>query len=78
MPDRIGDDRQARRVAPRLAAKFATDAALRDRERRLPWAELDAFVQSGLWGITVPREHGGARVSNGTLAEVVATISAAD
>jgi SfnB family sulfur acquisition oxidoreductase len=78
MPDRIGDDRQARSVAQRLAAQFATDAALRDRERRLPWAELDAFVQSGLWGITVPREHGGARVSNGTLAEVVATISAAD
>jgi SfnB family sulfur acquisition oxidoreductase len=78
IPELIGDDLQARAVAQRLAAQFAVDAALRDRERRLPWAELDAFVRSGLWGITVPREHGGARVSNGTLAEVVATISAAD
>jgi alkylation response protein AidB-like acyl-CoA dehydrogenase len=35
-------------------------------------------VRSGLWGITVPKEYGGAGVSYGTLAEVIATISAAD
>ncbi len=78
VPDLIRDDEEALAVARRVAAEFAVDAALRDRERRLPWAELDAFVQSGLWGITVPREFGGAGVSNGTLAEVVAIISAAD
>jgi SfnB family sulfur acquisition oxidoreductase len=78
VPDLIRDDQEALAVARRLAADFAIDAALRDRERRLPWDELDAFVQSGLWGITVPREFGGAGVSNGTLAEVVAIISAAD
>jgi SfnB family sulfur acquisition oxidoreductase len=77
-PERIGDDAQALRVANQLAEAFAREAALRDRERRLPWEELDAFVASGLWGITVPRAFGGAQVRNGTLAEVIATISAAD
>ncbi|MFM0739620.1 SfnB family sulfur acquisition oxidoreductase [Paraburkholderia xenovorans] len=77
-PDLIADDAQALTAARRLADEFAPDAALRDRERRLPWAELDAFVASGLWGITVPREFGGAGVRSGTLAEVTATISAAD
>jgi alkylation response protein AidB-like acyl-CoA dehydrogenase len=77
-PELIADDAQARLVARFLAEAFASEAALRDRERRLPWAELDAFVASGLWGVTVPREFGGAGVSNGTLAEVTATIAAAD
>jgi len=77
-PDLIANDDEALQVARRLAAKFAPEAALRDRERRLPWAELDAFVASGLWGITVPREFGGAGVRNGTLAEVTAIIAAAD
>jgi len=77
-PDLIADDAQALLAARRLAEAFAPDAALRDRERRLPWAELDAFVASGLWGITVPREFGGVGVSNGTLAEVTATIAVAD
>ncbi|MDM0029952.1 SfnB family sulfur acquisition oxidoreductase [Variovorax saccharolyticus] len=77
-PLRIRDDAHALEVARALAVDFARDAALRDRERRLPWDELDRFTASGLWGITVPRAHGGAGVSNSTLAEVVAIISAAD
>ncbi|WP_028217470.1 SfnB family sulfur acquisition oxidoreductase [Paraburkholderia oxyphila] len=77
-PARIEDDAHAIATAQRLANAFAQDAALRDRERRLPWAELDAFVASGLWTITVPREHGGPGVKSGTLAEVTATIAAAD
>jgi SfnB family sulfur acquisition oxidoreductase len=77
-PDLIASDDEALKAAHRLAAQFAPEAALRDRERRLPWAELDAFVASGLWGITVPREYGGAGVRNGTLAEVTAIIAAAD
>jgi SfnB family sulfur acquisition oxidoreductase len=77
-PDFIIDDAHALEVARRLAGEFAPEAARRDRERRLPWSELDAFVASGLWTITVPRAHGGAGVNTGTLAEVIATISAAD
>lgn len=74
----IGSDDEAIEVARRLAASFAEEAAIRDRERRLPVAELDVFSASGLWGITVPKEYGGAGVSYVTLAEVIKTISAAD
>ena len=75
---RIRDDAQALAAAHRLAEDFAREAGLRDRERKLPWDELERYVRSGLWGITVPREYGGAGVSYGTLAEVIAIISAAD
>jgi SfnB family sulfur acquisition oxidoreductase len=74
----IRTDAEAIAVAHRLAAEFAPGAAERDRDRRLPRAEIDRFSQSGLWGITVPRDYGGAGVSAGTLAEVTAIISAAD
>ncbi|ALX82005.1 SfnB family sulfur acquisition oxidoreductase [Achromobacter ruhlandii] len=74
----IDSDAQAIAVARELAADFARDAAVRDRERRLPLPELERYSQSGLWGITVPREHGGAGVSRVTLAEVTAIISGAD
>jgi SfnB family sulfur acquisition oxidoreductase len=74
----IRDDAEAVAVARALAAEFAPGASDRDRDRRLPRAEIDRFSGSGLWGITVPREYGGAGVSAGTLAEVTAIISAAD
>lgn len=75
---RITSDAQAIAVAKELAASFAVEAAQRDRERRLPIAELNAFSQSGLWGITVPKAYGGAEVSYRTLAEVLKTIAAVD
>jgi SfnB family sulfur acquisition oxidoreductase len=74
----IGDDAQALEIATALAAQFQRDSILRDRERRLPLAELDLFSQSGLWGISVPKAYGGAGVSNVTLAKVIALIAAAD
>lgn len=74
----IDSDAQALEVARSLAGDFAREASQRDRERRLPLPELERYSQSGLWGITVPREHGGAGVSRTTLAEVTALISAAD
>ncbi|MFX6330645.1 acyl-CoA dehydrogenase family protein, partial [Acinetobacter baumannii] len=78
MVARIRDDTEAIAAARKLAEDFSREAALRDRERKLPWDELERYVRSGLWGITVPKEYGGAGVSYGTLAEVIATISAAD
>lgn len=74
----IRDDAEALAVAHRLAAEFALGAVERDRDRRLPHAEIDRYSQSGLWAITVPRDYGGAGVSAATLAEVTAIISAAD
>ena len=39
---RIADDAEAIRVARELAGLFAEEASLRDRQRRLPVAELEA------------------------------------
>lgn len=74
----IADEAEALRVAQRLAGELAVEAVRRDRERILPWREVEAFSQSGLWGITIPKAYGGAGVSTGVLAKVVATIAAAD
>ncbi len=74
----IRDDAEALAVAETLAQAFRPGAAGRDRERRLPHAELEAFSHSGLWGITVPARFGGAGVSSVTLARVIARIAQAD
>lgn len=75
---RIKDDAEAIAVAKQLAVQFGQEAALRDAERRLPIDELNAFSQSGLWGITIPKQYGGAEVSYRTLAEVIKIISTVD
>jgi SfnB family sulfur acquisition oxidoreductase len=74
----IKDDNEAIRIARELAAVFAREAAERDRQQRLPIAELDLFSQSGLWGINVPKAYGGAGVSYETVVEVIKIIAAAD
>ncbi|WPN98579.1 SfnB family sulfur acquisition oxidoreductase [Pseudomonas sp. MUP55] len=74
----ITSDEHALVVASDLAEDLRRDSAQRDRERRLPLPELDAFTRSGLWGISVPKAYGGAGVSNVTLAKVIALIAQAD
>ena len=74
----IRDDAEAIAVAERLAAQFKEGAAQRDRERIWPVAELDAFSQSGLWSINVPKAFGGPGLSYVTLNKVIEIISAAD
>jgi SfnB family sulfur acquisition oxidoreductase len=74
----IRSDEEALDIARRLAREFEANAPQRDRERRLPRAEIEAFSQSGLWGTSVPREFGGADVSVQTIADVFELISAAD
>ncbi len=75
---RLGSDAEALATAREVAARIAEGSAKRDRERILPVAEVEDYAQSGLWGILVPRAFGGPGVSAITLAEVTATISAAD
>jgi SfnB family sulfur acquisition oxidoreductase len=74
----ISSDAQALAVAEHIAQQLRKDSALRDRERRLPHAELELFTRSGLWAISVPKAFGGAGVSNVTLAKVIARIAQAD
>ncbi|MGV7029580.1 SfnB family sulfur acquisition oxidoreductase [Methylobacterium symbioticum] len=77
-PHLIRTDAEALAVARDVAGVFAAGAGERDRERRLPWDEVEAFTASGLGGITVPRSYGGADVSHATLAEIFAILAAAD
>ncbi|MBG1270553.1 SfnB family sulfur acquisition oxidoreductase [Nostoc sp. WHI] len=74
----IGDDTEAIAIAHQLAAEFVKGDSERDREGKIPVDEVNKYSQSGLWGITVPKEYGGAFVSNVTLAEVTKIISEAD
>ncbi|WP_211467951.1 SfnB family sulfur acquisition oxidoreductase [Collimonas silvisoli] len=75
---RISSDQEALDIAHALAAEFRGGASQRDRERRLPWAEIEKFSASGLGGISVPHAHGGAEVSYRTLAEVFRVLCSAD
>jgi SfnB family sulfur acquisition oxidoreductase len=74
----IRSDQEAIELANALAKDFAATASERDRNRTKPIAELDAFSQSGLWSINVPKVFGGPEVSYVTLAKVIEIISAAD
>ncbi|GGX59465.1 SfnB family sulfur acquisition oxidoreductase [Streptomyces fructofermentans] len=74
----ITDDAEALAVAAELADDFRPGAARRDAERVLPRAELDRLSASGLLGVTVPAEHGGADVRQETLAEVFRLLASAD
>ncbi|MCP1194754.1 SfnB family sulfur acquisition oxidoreductase [Acetobacter senegalensis] len=75
---RIENDADAIRVAQQLAAHLKQNAAAREQSDHFPLEELNQYSSSGLWGITVPRSHGGAGVSYATLGTVVQTIAAAD
>ena len=74
----IRSDAEALEVARRLSREFAVEASLRDQEGYLPIAEIDAYSQSGLWGINVPNAYGGAGVSYATLAEVIRILAEGD
>ena len=74
----LTNDTEAIEAAEALATTFRTEAARRDRERLWPLAELDAFSQSGLWSLNVPRAFGGPDLSYRTIVKVIEIISAAD
>ncbi|MBF6203698.1 SfnB family sulfur acquisition oxidoreductase [Streptomyces gardneri] len=76
--DRILSAAQAFAVAQRLAADFATGAAQRDRDRALPYAEVDRLAASGLLAITVPAAHGGANLPPSAVAEVTRILATSD
>ncbi|WP_328391574.1 SfnB family sulfur acquisition oxidoreductase [Nocardia sp. NBC_00416] len=75
---RITSAQQARTVAAQLATEFAVDAAHRDRDRALPFAEIGTLAASGLLAVTVPAAHGGADLPPSEVAEVVRLLAVAD
>jgi SfnB family sulfur acquisition oxidoreductase len=79
LPARVlRNDEEALQAAAELAAEASVEAALRDRERKLPWREIERFTASGLGSIAIPREYGGPGLSFVTIAEVFRLISVAD
>ncbi|MGX5210528.1 SfnB family sulfur acquisition oxidoreductase [Streptomyces violaceus] len=74
----LAGDAEALGVAGELAADFRKDAVERDAGRRLPHAELERLSASGLLGVTVPAEFGGADVRTETLAEIFRLLASAD
>jgi SfnB family sulfur acquisition oxidoreductase len=75
---RVRDDVEALTVVEEVAVKLAEGAPARDRQRILPYAEIELLSEAGLFAITVPKEYGGAGVRAYTVARVIATLSAAD
>ena len=75
---RIRDDAEALAVVEEIAAKLAEGAAKRDRERILPYEEMELVSDAGLLAITVPKAYGGVGVRAGTVARVTAALSRAD
>ena len=74
----IQSDAEALEIARTLAEQFKYHAVQRDAERLLPFEEIEAYSQSGLWAITVPKQYGGAEVSSYTVAQVIALMSGVD
>ncbi|MBH3429171.1 SfnB family sulfur acquisition oxidoreductase [Pseudomonas alkylphenolica] len=74
----LRNDAEALQAAHELAETARTQAARRDQQRKLPWAEIEQFTRSGLGSIAIPRAFGGPEVSFVTIAEVFRLISAAD
>ncbi|MCU9531058.1 SfnB family sulfur acquisition oxidoreductase [Pseudomonas mosselii] len=74
----LRNDEEALQAARELAEVARQQAAKRDQQRKLPWAEIEQFTRSGLGSISVPKAFGGPEVSFATIAEVFRLISAAD
>ena len=74
----IKTDNEALEIAEKLASQFKQDAIRRDAERILPFEQIEAYSQSGLWAITVPKQYGGAEVSSYTVAKIIALMSGVD
>jgi alkylation response protein AidB-like acyl-CoA dehydrogenase len=75
---RIRSDQEAIKIAQQIAQQLGAEESARDRDRRLPYAEIEILTASGLWGITIPKVFGGPGVSHSTLVEVFAILSATD
>ena len=74
----LRNDAEALQAAHELAQVARQQAARRDQQRKLPWAEIELFTRSGLGSISIPKAFGGPDVSFETVAEVFRIISAAD
>jgi alkylation response protein AidB-like acyl-CoA dehydrogenase len=52
---------EALQAARELAEVARHNAARRDQQRKLPWAEIEQFTRSGLGSISIPKAYGGPK-----------------
>lgn len=74
----VKNDQDAINAAYQVADFALEGRNERDQKRQLPFAEIDLFSQKGLGGIRIPKNFGGAFVSNKTLVHVFRIINKAD
>jgi len=74
----ILNDQQAINAAYQVADFALEERNKRDQNRILPTEQINQFSQKGLGGIRIPKQYGGAFVSNKTLAHVFRILSKAD
>ncbi|WP_246235112.1 acyl-CoA dehydrogenase family protein [Streptomyces boluensis] len=65
-------------VVRKLATRFAADDARRDAERILPYDEIRALTEAGLFTLSVPKIHGGPGLSTRDLGGVFTELVAGD
>ena len=74
----ISNDQQAINAAYQVADFALEERNKRDQNRILPIEQINQFSQKGLGGIRIPKQYGGAFVSNKTLAHVFCILTKAD
>jgi SfnB family sulfur acquisition oxidoreductase len=74
----IENDQDAINAAYQVADFALEGRNARDQNRVLPFAEIEQFSQKGLGGLRIPKQYGGAYVSNKTLARVFRILNKAD
>lgn len=74
----ISNDQQAINAAYQVADFALEERNKRDQNRILPTEQINQFSQKGLGGIRIPKQYGGAFVSNKTLAHVFRILTKAD
>ncbi|MGY5394314.1 SfnB family sulfur acquisition oxidoreductase [Acinetobacter sp. NigerLNRRAM0016] len=74
----IENDQDAINAAYQVADFALEGRNHRDQTRTLPFAEIEQFSQKGLGGLRIPKQYGGAYVSNKTLARVFRILNKAD
>ncbi|ENW19584.1 Acyl-CoA dehydrogenase [Acinetobacter haemolyticus CIP 64.3 = MTCC 9819] len=74
----ILNDQQTINAAYQVADFALEERNKRDQNRILPTEQINQFSQKGLGGIRIPKQYGGAFVSNKSLAHVFRILSKAD
>jgi Acyl-CoA dehydrogenases len=71
-------DQSPLQIAQQLAETFAQTAAVRDKQGGNPKAERDLIRQSGLLGLSIPKQYGGQEADWQTIFKTIQIIARVD